>query len=138
MALHVIDIGLAGPLIQVGVRVGAKFDAAGRGGAPGSYVALIDTGAATSAISPRVISDLQPQRLALTTLARAGVAGSACYVYDVRLKFDSHLVPGKWFEVEPIGTAPATAGVDILIGQDLLLKLTVLYNGPLGKLVLMY
>jgi hypothetical protein len=34
--------------------------------------------------------------------------------------------------------APATPGNDVLIGQDLLLRLTLLYNGPLGKLVLMY
>ncbi len=32
----------------------------------------------------------------------------------------------------------ATPGVDVLIGKDLLLQLTLLYNGPLGKLVLMY
>jgi hypothetical protein len=60
------------------------------------------------------------------------------YIYDIRLKFDSHLLPGRWFDLEAIETAPATPGVDVLIGQDLLLKLTLLDNGPLGKLVLMY
>jgi hypothetical protein len=37
-----------------------------------------------------------------------------------------------------VETAPATPGVDVLIGQDLLLQLTLLYNGPIGKLVLTY
>jgi len=59
-------------------------------------------------------------------------------VYDIRLKFDSHLAPGRWFDLEAVETAPVTPGVHVLIGQDLLLMLTILYNGPLGKLVLMY
>ena len=63
---------------------------------------------------------------------------SASDIYDIRLKFDGHLTPGRWFELEAVETAPATPGVDVLIGQDLLANLTLLYNGPLGKLVLMY
>jgi hypothetical protein len=58
--------------------------------------------------------------------------------YDLRLKFEGHLSPGRWFDLTVVETAPATPGVDVLIGQDLLLRLTLLYNGPLGKLVLMY
>ncbi len=58
MALYVVNIGPPGPLIEVGIRVGAGYDAMGRGGAPHSYVALIDTGASRSAISPRVVADV--------------------------------------------------------------------------------
>jgi predicted aspartyl protease len=138
MALHVIDMGPFGPLIQVGIRVGAEFDASGRGGAPRSYNALIDTGASTTAISPKVVADVQPQRIEVRTLNRATAAEGLAYIYDVRLKFESHLVPGRWFDLEVVETAPVTPGVDVLIGQDLLLKLIMLSNGPLGKLVLMY
>jgi predicted aspartyl protease len=138
MALHVIDIGPLGPLIQVGVRVGATYDASGRGGAPRSYTALIDTGAATTAISPKVVADVHPQYWESTTMLRAGATGVAVDVYEIRLKFNSHLAPGWWFDSKAVETTLAAPGVDVLIGQDLLRKLTVLSNGPLGKLVLMY
>jgi predicted aspartyl protease len=138
MPLHVVDIGPPGPLIQVGIRVGARFDVAGRGGAPHSYTALIDTGASRSAISRRVIADVQPQRLGDAAIERAGAVADIGLIYDIRLKLDGHLTPGRWFDLEAVETAPATPGVDVLIGQDLLLQLTLLYNGPLGKLVLMY
>jgi hypothetical protein len=138
MALHVVDIGPPGPLIQVGIRVGATFEAAGRGGAPRSYTALVDTGASSSAISPRVVADVQPQFAGKTSLSRIGVSPRRLMRYDIRLKFDGHLSPGRWFDLKVVASAPATPGVDVLIGQDLLLQLTLLYNGPLGKLVLMY
>jgi hypothetical protein len=98
---------------------------------------LIDTGASITVISPKVVAAVQPQRVGDTTLGRAGAAPVAGHIFDVRLKFDSHLAPGRWFDLEAVETAPATPGVDVLIGQDLLLKLTMLFNGPLGKLVLM-
>jgi len=138
MPLYVVDIGPAGPLIQVGVRVGAAFEAIGRGGAPHSYTALIDTGASRSAISPRVVADVQPQRIGDAALRRPGAVADAGHIFGIRLKFDDHLTPGRWFELKAIETAPATPGIDVLVGQDLLLQLTLLYNGPLGKLVLMY
>jgi len=138
MALHVIDIGPPGPLIQVGVRVGAAFEAVGHGGAPQSYTALIDTGASTTAISPKVVAAVQPQRARHTTLRRIGSAPLALTMYRIRLKFDSHLTPGRWFDLEAVETAPVTPGVDLLIGQDLLLMITFFFNGPLGKLILMY
>lgn len=138
MALHVIDIGPPGPLIQVGIRASAVFEAAGRGGAPHSYTALIDTGASASAISSRVIAQVQPLSIGSANLNRVGVAVFPVMIYDLRLKFEGHLAPGRWFDLRVIETAPATPGVDVLIGQDLLLELTLLHNGPLGKLVLMY
>lgn len=138
MALHVIDIGPPGPLIQVGIRVGAGSDASGRGGAPRSYIALIDTGASTSAISPRVAADVQPQYVGGTSLKRPGAPSIEVRRYEIRLKFDGHLTPGRWLDLITAETAPATPGVDVLIGRDLLSRLTLLYNGPIDKLVLMY
>jgi hypothetical protein len=138
MALHVVDIGPPGPLIEVGIRVGAGYEAIGRGGAPHSYVALTDTGASRSAISPRVVADVQPQRLADAALQRPGAVTGTGHIYSIRMKAEGHLIPGRWFGLRAVETAPATPGVDVLIGQDLLLQLTLLYNGPLGKLVLMY
>jgi predicted aspartyl protease len=138
MALHVVDIGPPGPLIQVGIRVGAAFETIGRGGSPHSYTALVDTGASCSTISPRVVADVQPQSAGSTTLERADATLTTVRMYKIRLKFEGHLAPGRWFDLMVAEIAPATPGVDVLIGQDLLLQLTLLYNGPLGKLVLMY
>jgi predicted aspartyl protease len=138
MALHVIDIGPPGPLIQVGVRVGAAWENAGRGGAPRSYTALIDTGASITAISPKVVNEVQPQPGSHATLRRIATAPLALNMHYVRVKSEDHLTPGRWFDLEAVETTPVTPGVDILIGQDLLLMLTLLYNGPLGKLVVMY
>jgi hypothetical protein len=137
MPLQVIDMGPLGPLIQVGIRVGAEFDALGRGGAPRSYYALIDTGASNTAISPKVVANVQPKRVGIKTLNRVGAADAFGYMYDIRLKFESHVAPGRWFDFRAIETAPLTPGVDVLIGQDLLLNFILVYNGPLGKLVLM-
>jgi len=138
MPLYVVDIGPPGPLIEVGIRVGAAYDAIGRGGAPHSYTALIDTEASCSAIRPRVVASVQPQRVGDAALERPGTATGSSHIYDIRMKFEGHLGPGRWFDLEAVETAPATPGVDVLIGQDLLMQLTLLYNGPLGKLVLMY
>jgi hypothetical protein len=138
MPLFVVDIGSPGPLVEVGIRVGSAYDAIGRGGAPHSYTALIDTGASCSAISPRVVADVQPQHVGDAALKRPGIVSNTIRVYDIRLKFEGHLSPGRWFDLEAVETAPATPGVDVIIGQDLLLNFTLLYNGPIGKLVLMY
>jgi hypothetical protein len=138
MALHVVDIGPPGPLSQVGIRVGTAFEAMGRGGAPHSYTALVDTGAARSTISPRIVADVQPRSVGSTNLERVGATLFTITTYGIRLKFEGHLTPGRWFDLTVAETTPATPGVDVLIGQDLLLQLTLLYNGPLGKLVLMY
>jgi len=138
MALHVVDIGPPGPLIQVGIRASAAFEASGYGGAPHSYTALIDTGASSSTISPKVVADVQPQSVGSAPLKRVAMSPLPIMRYEIRLKFDGHLNPGRWFDLEAAETAPATPGVDVLIGQDLLSQLTLLYNGPLGKLVLMY
>lgn len=108
MALHVVDIGPPGPLIQVGIRVGARFEAAGRGGAPHSYTALVDTGASRSAISTRVVTDVQPQQIRDAALKRPGAVTSPGHIYDIRMKFGDHLSPGRWFDLEVIGSTPAT------------------------------
>jgi predicted aspartyl protease len=137
MAFRTLDVEPLGPLIQVGVRVGAAFAAAGYGGAPHSYIALIDTGASSSAISPQVVNKVRPQ---LTGTAPVGRAGTNIIVntHDIAIKFEHHLQPGTWFDMEAVEVAPATPGVDVLIGRDLLKRVTLLYDGLNGKLVLMY
>lgn len=135
MAFRVLDVGPSGPLIQVGISVGVAFAQAGRGGAPRSYVALIDTGASGTAISPTVVHEVQPWLVGAVPVGRIG-ANQVAGTYDIRIKFEHHLQPGNWYDLEAVAVAPATPGVDVLIGRDLLQRVTMLYDGPNGKLVL--
>jgi hypothetical protein len=137
MPLRVFDVGPAGALIQVGIRVGKAFAAVGLGGAPRSYVGLIDIGASRTAISPQVVAELQPRLLRPRHVVRPGTSFIAD-TYELQLKLDHHLQPGTWYDVEAVEVAPASPGVDVLIGRDLLKHVTLLYDGPNGKLVLMY
>jgi hypothetical protein len=138
MPVHVLDIGRLGPVVSVGLSVGDAYASAGLGGAPQSYNALIDTGASDTAISTAARQALQPQRVRSVPYLRPGMPRVPRPSYDIRLKFEGHLSPFLWFDVEVIEVNPATPGIDVLIGQDLIQQLTLLSNGPLGKLVLMY
>jgi hypothetical protein len=138
MPIHVIDMGLVGPLIGIGLSVGRIQAAAGRGGPPGTFNGLIDTGASTTAISNRVRKSLQLRQLSRIPVWRPGGIRATASSFDIRLKFEGHLAPFPWFDLEVVETNPATPGVDLLIGQDLLLQVTMVYNGPLAKLVVMY
>ena len=137
MALRVLDVDLLGPLIQVGVRVGSIFAAAGYGNAPRSYNGLIDTGASSTAISPRVVSDIRPQRMGIAPIGHAR-ATTTVDVYNVGIKFESHLQRGVWHELEVVEVAPETPGVDVLIGRDLLKHVSLLYDGANEKLAIMF
>lgn len=135
MAFLILDVDPLGPLIQVGVRVGAAYTGAGLGGAPQTYTALIDTGASSTAIAPRVVNAVGPQRMGSTPVRSAG-ANLVALTYDIQIKFEQHTQPGAWYDLEAVEAAPATAGVDVLIGRDLLKKVTMLYDGANGKLAL--
>jgi hypothetical protein len=63
--------------------------------------------------------------------------------YDIRIAFEPDpqqaqwWLRGRWFNVEALGAPPASAGVDVLIGQDLLHKIVMSWDGPRWKLLLM-
>jgi predicted aspartyl protease len=137
MAFQILDVDPLGPLIQIGVRVGTRFAAAGLGGAPKSYTALIDTGASSTAISPKVVSEVRPQLTGSTPIGRAG-ASLIADMYDVRIKFEHHRLPGTWYDLTVVEVSPANQGVDILIGRDLLKNATMLYDGSNGKLYIKF
>ena len=138
MAIHSYDVGDLGCLLQVGLRVGHAYARVGRGGPPSSWTALIDTGATKTVISPAVVRDLGPQLVASAMLLRPEAAGKRVFTYDVELKLDGHLSSGRWFELKVADTQPATPGIDILIGMDLLKQLHLYLSGPNGKLILSY
>ena len=138
MAFHSYDVSDFGCLLQVGLRVGASHARAGKGGRPSSWTALVDTGATRTAISPAVVRDLAPRPGDSAAIRRPTSGLSRSLIYDVELKFDGHLSIGRWFELEVVNAQPATPGIDILLGMDLLKQLHLYFSGPDGKLILSY
>ena len=120
MALHSYDVGVVGCLLQAGLRVGTAYARSGRGGRLSTWTALVDTGAMRTAISPAVVRNLAPQPLETAVIRRPDAESEQVRIYQVELKFDGHLVSGRWFDLEVVVAQPAVPGVDILIVLDLL------------------
>ena len=138
MPLHVVNLGPLGPLISVGIGVGFAFAARGFGGPPGTYNGLIDTGSMRTAISPSVHAAVQCQQVGQFPVNRPGQKAALVPSFDIRLRFEGHLGQYPWFDAEALLIRPATPGVDVIIGQDVLSRLCMVYNGPVGKSIIMY
>jgi predicted aspartyl protease len=138
MAFHSYDVGSLGCLIQVGLKVGGFYANAGKGGSPGSWTGLIDTGASKTAISDAVVRSLSPQEVGRGQIDRTGANPKQVLIYEIQLKLDGYLSAGRWFTLEVVHTQPATPGIDVLIGMDLLKQFHFYLSGPDGKLVLSY
>jgi hypothetical protein len=135
---HRITVGPAGPLIEVGFNVGAARAAAGLGGPPLSRTGLIDTGATRTAISDAVYQVLRPAASGSTQYRRPGVPPVLVARYAVRLNFEGHLSGNAWFDLDVVVADPATPGVDVLVGMDVLSQLVLFYEGVNGTMVLAY
>jgi hypothetical protein len=122
----------------VGLNVGAKQASVGLGGPPMSRTGLIDTGAARTAISDTVHRALRPSPSGRTLYRRPELAQTEVATYAVRLNFEGHLARNPWFELDVLVADPATPGVDVLVGMDILSQLVLFYEGANGTMVLAY
>jgi hypothetical protein len=138
MRSHRITVGPLGPLIQVGLNVGADQAAAGLGGPPLSRTGLIDTGATRTAISKAVYQVLRPAAPGRSTYRRPGLAQVVVPTYTVRLNFEGYLSRNPWFDLRVLVVDPATPEVDVLVGMDVLSQLVLFYEGANGTMVLAY
>jgi predicted aspartyl protease len=138
MAFLSYDVSDLGCLLQVGLRVSASYARVGQGGPPSSWTALVDTGAMRTAISPAVVRNLRPRPGDSVAIRRPTSGVRRSLIYDLELKFDGHLSIGRWFDLEVVAAQPATPGIDVLVGMDLLKQLHLYLSGPDGKLVLSY
>lgn len=135
---HRIAVGPLGPLIQVGLNVGAPQSASGLGGPPLSRTGLIDTGASRTAISNAVHRALRPAASGWSQYQRPGQRDVVVMRYSVRLNFEGQLSKNPWFDLEVVVVDPATPEVDVLIGMDVLSRLVLFYEGANGTMVLAY
>jgi hypothetical protein len=135
---HRIQVGSTGPIIQVGLSIGMAQAQGGIGGPPLTKIGLVDTGATSTAISNATFQALQPIQSGATPFNRPGGIRVVAPTYAVRLKFDGHLAPNPWFDLDVVVADPATPGVDVLIGMDVLSQLVLFYEGVNGSLILAY
>lgn len=135
---HRITVGPVGPLIQVGLNVGATQARLGLGGPPQSRNGLIDTGASRTAISKAAYRALQPAVSGSASYQRPGRSPVLVTTHAARLNFEGHLSSNPWFDLDVVIADPATPGVDVLIGMDVLSRLVLFYEGANGTMVLAY
>jgi hypothetical protein len=135
---HRITVGPVGPLIEVGLNVGATQARLGLGGPPQSRTGLIDTGASRTAISDAVYRVLQPVVSGSALYQRPGVPAVLVARHAVRLNFEGHLSSNPWFDLEVVVADPATPGVDVLVGMDVISQLVLFYEGVNGTMILAY
>jgi hypothetical protein len=113
------------------VGVSAPVGYVTRATRPGTWTALVDTGANMSIVSPAVVLALQPPRLGYMPVGRSGGITTPQPTYDLRFRLGGHVnTPNRWFPLEAAEIQPATTGVDLIIGTDLLIKLELVWYGP--------
>jgi hypothetical protein len=93
-------------------------------------VAVVDTGANHSAVSPEVVRSLGIEPMAAAEVNRVGVNGSVIYMFPVRIEI--HATEGTFapFDLAAAGIKPNTLGADVILGLDILRAFTFTYRGP--------
>jgi hypothetical protein len=99
---------------------------------------LIDTGAARTAISEAVYQLLRPMASIPVTYRRPGMTQVNAWTHAVRLKFEGHLAPNPRFDLDVVVEDPATPGIDVLIGMDLISQVALFYEGVSGTMIVAY
>ncbi len=85
-----------------------------------------------SVISPRVARLVKPPEFGIQPVMLSGGRLALEPTYDIRLRIGGHQAGTDWRPLVVTGTTPATEGVDVIIGMDLILKIQGGWNGPAG------
>ena len=97
---------------------------------PRTWMALVDTGASMSVTSPAVVQATRPPQIAYESVGRAGGVSSYARTFDIRFRLGGHAsLQSQWFALEVAEIDPATPGVDVIIGMDLLARLELVLYG---------
>ncbi len=95
-------------------------------------MAVIDTGANHSAVSPEVMRALGIEPFATAEVDRVGVAGVVILIYPVRIEIPATEGSFAPFDLAAAGIQPSTLGADVLLGIDVLQEFTFTYRGEHG------
>jgi hypothetical protein len=68
-----------------------------------------------------------------TRSARSGTSHSDAGPHDA---FEGDSGSGRWFNLEVIEARPLTPDVDVLIGMDLLVRMSMIWDGPNRQVIL--
>jgi gag-polyprotein putative aspartyl protease len=93
-------------------------------------VAVIDTGANHSAVSPDVVRSLGIEPMGAAEVNRVGVNGAVIYMYPVRIELQATMGMFAPFDLGAAGIKPSTLGADVILGLDILRAFTFTYRGP--------
>jgi predicted aspartyl protease len=93
-------------------------------------VAVIDTGANHSAVSPEVVRSLGVEPMGAAEVHRVGADGAVIYMYPVRIEIQATEGAFAPFDLGAAGIRPNTLGADVILGLDILRAFTFTYRGP--------
>lgn len=121
----------AGPRLPMRVRL-PDVVARLRGTDPSIVgIGLVDTGATSTCISPRVVSALGLKPIG--SVQCGGVAGAAEHrLFRVSFEFEGSQPPIRVTDAEVVEVDIGNQGLDMLVGRDLLAAARFSYDGPTG------
>jgi predicted aspartyl protease len=120
MTIHRLSI--SDPYISVSLIVGKDSR---------EYVGLIDTGASMTAVHPRIIADLRPNKTTSVDDKQPGQPSRFVPVYYFKMVFGGITEP---LGVEAIPAEPSSP-CDLLIGRELISRWVVTMDGPQNRKV---
>jgi predicted aspartyl protease len=124
------DLRLIGSSLLIEVGVSSPKNYASASNPPATFLAVIDTGANASVVSPKVARAMKTPELGMQPVLLSGGKISFDPIYDIMLRVGGHITKGPWHPLLVTSTEPATPDVDVIIGMDLLIKLQWAWDGP--------
>jgi predicted aspartyl protease len=130
------NLQATGPVVPVGITIPVAAEAALSRDAqpiPSMVVtnALIDTGAAVTAVDPGVARELGLLPVGYTVITTASAAGVRTPLYAIRLLLGTEMA----LELTAIAAVVGT-GFRALVGRDVLAHALFVYNGPIGEFII--
>lgn len=134
-----LDLREVGPVVAVRVGVGSSLEAeltkaGSKTPTPLPARALVDTGAARTAIRQGLAQELGLSPVGVIRIRAAGSTPIACMEFFIRLDLPGNVIwEGKALELPLRG-----GGIDCLIGRDLLARGVLLYDGHRNQFTLTF
>jgi hypothetical protein len=130
MAEYFIYLKEGALLVEVGMPAPQGYVTASN--QPETYLAILDTGADMSVISPNVAKQMRPPELGMQPVLLPGLRYSLEPTFYVQFRIGGHRAEGPWHPLVVASTEPATPNVDVILDMDLLSTLDWGWQGSVG------